>query len=192
MGWIGVIRPLVLLAFAALGGAAAGAAIPDHTPSARVISELNAFEKGGVERWKVKTLQDRPNLLAPQERTIAYLVTRTKPSPLPGTRAPFERHQFIVTAVVTKKLSEDDGDFHLVLDDGKGDTMIAEAPIAVCNSGATAYRRQQMASARADAKVCAKAEIKGVAFFDFFHNQTGVADNEIELHPILSFRCLTS
>jgi hypothetical protein len=134
------------------------------------------------------------------ERTVAReavggktnsVVTRTKPDPLPGTRAPFERHQFIVTAAVTKKLSEDDGDFHLVLDDGKGNTMIAEAPIAMCNSGATAYRRQQMAAARAAAKVCTKAEIKGVAFFDFFHNQTGVADNEIELHPILSFRCLS-
>jgi hypothetical protein len=69
--------------------------------------------------------------------------------------------------------------------------MIAEAPIAMCNSGATAYRRQQMASARAAARVCSKAEVKGVAFFDLFHNQTGVADNEIELHPILSLRCLT-
>jgi hypothetical protein len=40
-------------------------------------------------------------------------------------------------------------------------------------------------------EVRSKAEIKGVAYFDFFHNQTGVADNEIELHPILSFRCLS-
>jgi hypothetical protein len=186
-----VTRPIAVLVIAALAGGAAGAAVSDRSPSARVLSELNAFEKCGVERWKVKTLQDRPNLLTPQERTIAYLVTRAKPTPLPGTRAPFERHQFIITAAVTKKLAEDDGDFHLVLDDGKGNTMIAEAPIAMCNSGATAYRRQQMASARAAARVCTKAEIKGVAFFDFFHNQTGVADNEIELHPILSFRCLS-
>jgi hypothetical protein len=113
------MRPFVFVSIAALARGVAGAAVSDQSPSARVISELNAFEKCGVERWKVKTLQDRPNLLAPQERTIAYLVTRTKPSPLPGTRAPFERHQFIVTAAVTKKLAEDDGDFHLVLDDGK-------------------------------------------------------------------------
>jgi hypothetical protein len=32
---------------------------------------------------------------------------------------------------------------------------------------------------------------KGVAFVNFFHNQTGLADNEIELHPTLSFRCLS-
>jgi hypothetical protein len=29
-----------------------------------------------------------------------------------------------------------------------------------------------------------------VAFFDFFHGQTGVAPNAIELHPVLRFRCL--
>jgi hypothetical protein len=32
----------------------------------------------------------------------------------------------------------------------------------------------------------------GVAFFDFFHGQDGVAPNEVERHPILSFRCLAS
>jgi hypothetical protein len=34
------------------------------------------------------------------------------------------------------------------------------------------------------------AQLIGVAFFDFFHHQTGVAPNEIELHPLLAFRCL--
>jgi len=29
------------------------------------------------------------------------------------------------------------------------------------------------------------------SFFDFKHGQTGVAPNAIELHPILTFRCLT-
>jgi hypothetical protein len=58
--------------------------------------------------------------------TIAYLISRTKPSPLPGTRAPFERHLFKVTARVTKVLGEDDGDFHLVLEDTAGNTMIAD------------------------------------------------------------------
>jgi hypothetical protein len=31
-----------------------------------------------------------------------------------------------------------------------------------------------------------------VAFFDFFHHQTGVAPNQIELHPILKFVCLSA
>ena len=33
------------------------------------------------------------------------------------------------------------------------------------------------------------ATVTGVAFFDFFHGQSGVAPNAIELHPILAFRC---
>ena len=145
----------------------------------------------GTERWKVKTLQDRPQLLAVQTTTISSLISQPKPSPLPGTRAPFERHQFNVTAQVAQVINEGEDDFHLVLRDSAGNTMIAEAPNSACNTGATASRRNQMAQARAAVTVCAKAEITGVAFFDFFHHQTGVAPNEIELHPILAFKCLT-
>jgi hypothetical protein len=68
--------------------------------------------------------------------------------------------------------------------------VIAEAPNADCNKGATAYRRNQMKTARAAAKLCTHAQVTGVAFFDFFHHQTGVAPNQIELHPILAFHCL--
>jgi hypothetical protein len=145
----------------------------------------------GVERWKVKTLQDRPTLLPVQTTTIAYLIDRRKPSPLPGTRAHFERHQFKLTAQVNKVISEDDGDKHLVLEDAAGHTMIAEAPTLSCTNGATVFRRYQMMEARAAVTACTKAEITGVAFFDFLHHQTGVAPNEIELHPILAFKCLT-
>jgi hypothetical protein len=145
----------------------------------------------GVERWKVKTLQDRPHLLALKTKTIAWLASQPKPKPLPSTRLPFEYHQYRVVAQVTKVLTEDDDDLHLVLFQGT-DHMIAEAPSAACNMGATAYRRNQMKMARSAVKVCAKAEIIGVAFFDFFHHQTGVAPNEIELHPILKFNCLSA
>jgi hypothetical protein len=144
----------------------------------------------GVERWTVKTLQDRPHLLTLKTTTIAWLASRPKPSPLPGGRAPFEYHQYRVVAQVTKVIREADGDLHLVLYQG-ADHMIAEAPSAACNSGATAYRRTQMQTAKAAVKVCAKAEVIGVAFFDFFHHQTGVAANEIELHPIIKFSCLS-
>ena len=145
----------------------------------------------GVERWKVKTLQDRPKLNAAKTATIAQLIAEPKPSPLPGTRAPFEFNVFKVTATVTKVIPEDDGDLHVVISDGTH-TMIAEAPTAECNTGATAYRRNQMKAARVAVRLCDKALLTGVAFFDFFHHQTGVAPNEIELHPLLAFRCLSS
>jgi hypothetical protein len=148
----------------------------------------------GVERWKVKTLQDQPELVYRGTKSIAWLVRRKKPQPLPPTRAPLEFNIYRVVAAVTHVIPQNaqdgDGDLHLVLDDGAGETMIAEAPRAACNRRATPGRRTEMKQARADVRLCEKAELIGVAFFDFDHGQTGLADNEIELHPILKFRCL--
>jgi len=142
----------------------------------------------GVERWLVKTLQDRPRLLPVRSATVGFLVHRPVPVPRPVGRAPFERLVFRVDAAVTLVQQEPDGDLHVVLGDG-GQTMIAEAPSPSCNGGATALRRRQMANARAAARVCRRATVTGVAFFDFFHRQTGVAPNAIELHPLLDFTC---
>jgi hypothetical protein len=68
--------------------------------------------------------------------------------------------------------------------------MIAEAPSPSCDSRATTLRRRQMTTARRAVRLCSRALVTGVAFFDFEHGQTGVAPNAIELHPILGFRCL--
>jgi hypothetical protein len=137
----------------------------------------------------VKTLQDRPRLLPLQLVTIAYLVSRPAPSVLPSTRLPFERHVFQVTAAVILVRHEADSDLHLVLSDGQR-TMIAESPAPACDPAATPTRRLQMERARAQVRLCARARMTGVAFFDYFHGQTGVAPNAIELHPVLAFRCL--
>jgi len=56
---------------------------------------------------------------------------------------------------------------------------------------ATPLRRRQIPIARSHVRLCAKARVTGVAFFDFDHGQTGVAPNAIKLHPILGFRCRT-
>ena len=84
---------------------------------------------------------------------------------------------------------------HIVIQKGPAH-MIVEAPNApTCTPNATAYRKRQMIAARkAVLKAgdgCARAQITGVAFFDFLHGQTGVAPNGIELHPVLGFSCLT-
>jgi hypothetical protein len=143
----------------------------------------------GVERWTVKTLQDRPQLRAVKETTVAYLVTRPRPESLTGARTSFERNVFRVQARVTLVRPEDDGDLHLVLRDAQGRHMIGEAPSYTCTAGATPYRRQQMKAARSAVRLCPNATVTGVAFFDFKHGQTGVAPNAIELHPILRFAC---
>jgi hypothetical protein len=142
-------------------------------------------------RWTVKTLQDGPNLLRPQETTIHFLTTRHAPSRLPTTRLPFERHVYTVSAAVVLVQPERDRDLHVLLRSGP-DHMISEAPSPACDQHATPYRGRQMRVARNRVRLCAKARITGVAFFDFPHGQTGVAPNAIELHPILGFRCLAS
>src|SRR5207302_11365942 len=80
---------------------------------------------------------------------------------------------------------------HVVLRSGSKH-LIAEAPNApFCTGQAAAYRKQQMRTARSRVRSCARARVVGVVFWDFFHGQTGVSPNVIELHPILGFTCLS-
>jgi hypothetical protein len=173
------------------GIAAVAAAAVTVAASSRAGEADRATGACGVERWTVKTLQDRPQLLPVQSVTIAYLATRPRPRSFPAQRLPFERHVFRVEAAVTLARAEDDGDLHLVLESGSSH-MIAEAPSPACTSRATAAARTQMTQARRAAAPCARAVVTGVAFFDYFHGQTGIAPNAIELHPILGFRCLAT
>jgi hypothetical protein len=123
-------RPLRIALAAILPGLSVIAGLVATPKAAASTAQIQC----GVERWKVRTLQDRPSLLTTKSVTIAYLTSQPKPSPLPGNRAPFERHVFKVTAQVTQVINEGDSDLHLVLDDGN-DHMIAEAPNSACTSG---------------------------------------------------------
>jgi hypothetical protein len=176
----------------ALGGLGLVALVAASTlAAAHLDSGLAADSRAlcGSERWTVKTLQDRPTLLSARTATLHFLVTRPAPAELPYQRLPFERHIFHVTATVNPIRSEDDGDLHVILRDGRFH-MIAEAPSTGCITGATLLRKRQMLQARQAVRLCRRASVTGVAFFDYLHGQTGVAPNGIELHPILHFRCL--
>jgi hypothetical protein len=168
----------------------AAALAPSGAKGAILSGSARTGDACGVERWAVKTLQDRPRLLPARKTTIHHLVTRPAPGSLPDARLPFERHVFTVVAAVVLVRPEDDSDLHLVLRQG-GEQMIAEAPAPYCDSRATPLRRRQMRVARGRVRLCARARVTGVAFFDYDHGQTGVAPNAIELHPVLGFRCLT-
>jgi hypothetical protein len=186
-----VRRTALVLFVAAAVGLAAGVAAPSHATHYR----FSPVAVCGVERWTVKTLQDRPKLLRRQNTTVAHLIAIAKPAHLPNTRLPFERHVFRVTAAVSLVRQEADQDLHIVIQKGPAH-IIVEAPNApTCTPNATAYRKRQMIAARKAvlraADGCAQAQITGVAFFDFLHGQTGVAPNGIELHPVLGFACLS-
>jgi hypothetical protein len=161
------------------------------TPAHQRHTVVSAALACGVERWTVKTLQDRPRLLPARGTTVAHLVSLPRPAVLPSWRLPFERHIYSVLAAVTLVRQEDDSDLHVVIRSGRAH-MITEAPNApICTPRATAVRKRQMQVARSRVRLCAKARVVGVAFWDFRHGQTGVAPNAIELHPILGFACLS-
>jgi hypothetical protein len=182
-----VRRVSVVLLIAVAAALAARVAAPAHQRPARFSAALAC----GVERWSIKTLKDRLRLFPARATTVAHLVSLPRPTTLPSTRLPFEHRIFSVIASVTLDRNEADLDHHLVLRAGTR-TMIAETPSPLCTAGATAYRRRQMSDARRVVRVCARARLVGVAFFDFLHGQTGAAPNGIELHPVLGFACLSA
>jgi hypothetical protein len=178
-------RALVVLLVAACAALVARMAEPALPAAPRASAALSC----GVERQVVKSLQDRPSLIPARRTTVAYLTSLARPNRLLSARLPFERHIFSITGSVTQVRPEADQDLHLVVRSGSKH-MIVEAPDApFCTGKATPLRKRQMASARKAARPCARAHIVGVAFWDYFHGQTGVAPNAIELHPVLGFAC---
>ena len=165
-------------------------------------------QRCGVERWAVKTGTDGDagavNLGSPQTTTIADLIALAPPSPLPANNrfAPVEDTVFVLNATLTDfKLetgAHGDSDYHLVLMDDQGNTMVAEIPSPDCVGPGSPFA-VQIAGARArfDAQFTATSSFKtanvpvqvtGVGFFDFFHNQHGAAPNIIEIHPVLDIQ----
>jgi hypothetical protein len=164
-------------------------------------SSTSLFAQCGVERWSVKTGTDPDaglvNLNASTNTTIANLASLPAPSPIPANNRvqPTETTVWVVNATLTKYKLESDSDYHLVIDDGAGHTMIAEVPIPSCvGSGSPFAGGISTARAEVDARLSVTTsfqtasipvQVKGVGFFDFAHGQTGAAPNQIELHPVL-------
>jgi hypothetical protein len=173
------------------------------------ICTISTFgQRCGVERWSVKTGTDgdssRVDLSSSQAANIAELITLQPPNPLPKDSrfAPTETTLFVVNATLTDYKLETgatgDSDYHLVLMDEQGNTIVAEIPSPTC-VGAGSPFAAQIASARGafDAQFTATSSFKtanipvrvtGVGFFDFFHHQHGAAPNVIELHPVLDIQ----
>lgn len=160
----------------------------------------------GVERWPVKTGSDPDaalvDLNSATPTTIASLRAFSYPSSIPsnGRVAPAETTQWVIHGTLTKYKIEDDSDYHLVVQDGAGITMVTESvfpgdsPACVSTSSpflpGMAITRCEMDSALPLAtgsfqNVSVPVRIVGVGMFDFPHGQTGAAPNQIEIHPII-------
>lgn len=193
---------LFLLAFTGTGVSSATGVYPALPQQQDDQEALNG--SCGVERWSVKTGTDADagliTLQSTTQTTIASLIILPAPSTLPANNRiqPTEITVFQVRATLTEYKLEDDSDYHLVLSDGSGHTMIAEIPSPACvGSSSRLLSGIQNARSEFDAQYTPTSSfqtanvsvtVTGVGFFDFLHGQTGVAPNGIELHAVLDIQ----
>jgi hypothetical protein len=160
----------------------------------------------GKERWSIKTGTDQGatqiDINSPQQTTIANLVQFPAPQPIPkDTRVDGpETTAWTINGTLTAfKFENDpstgDSDYHLVVADQSGLTMIVEIPFPQCVGNGSPFAAR-IANARQtfDSKFTAGPDFQqvsvpvtvvGVGMFDFAHGQFGRSDNGIELHPVL-------
>uniref|UniRef100_Q01TW4 LTD domain-containing protein n=1 Tax=Solibacter usitatus (strain Ellin6076) TaxID=234267 RepID=Q01TW4_SOLUE len=182
----------------------------NHTAPAPITVTV-ASPTCGVERWSVKVGTDSDaglvNLLNPVRSTVSALRLIPAPADPPGPPlnsrvAPTETTVWVVNGIVSLYKLETDEDYHIVLKDLAGNTMVTEIPSPACD-GSTSPFDAAVAAVRAkfDSHFTATinfqsanvpVQMKGVGFFDFIHGQTGVAPNGIELHPILDIAFTTA
>lgn len=161
----------------------------------------STFAQCGVERWPVKTGTDADawmvNLSSTNATTINSLRAMSVPNQLPENSRvqPTETTVFVLNATLTKFVRAYDSDYHMVLTDELGRTMIAEIPAPSCVGPGSPFAAG-IAHARAqfDAMftatttfqtVSVPVQVTGVGFFDHQEGQEGIAPNGIELHPII-------
>jgi len=159
----------------------------------------------GVERWSIKTGTDANALGINTGQIIPTTIFDLGQIPAPNIPAEppvtpripnTETTVWQIDGTLMQYKLEADVDYHLVVQDASGHTLIAEIPSPAC-VGPTSPFGAAVAASRAtfDAKLSAQTffqtanipvRIQGVGFFDFIHGQTGVAPNGIELHPALA------
>lgn len=142
----------------------------------------------------------------PRHSTVTELTSILAPNKLEEEeRSDAEKRVYSVEAVLLGWKVEDgakgDHDFHLVLADPNdlSRTMIAEVPSGECQGACSSLQAEKFAAVRQalTARLAAPeahfrrftpawiVRVEGVGFFDVFHGQIGVAENCIELHPLL-------
>jgi hypothetical protein len=165
-----------------------------------VVAPEGSCARCGVERWSVKTATDADAALVdaahPTPTTIATMRSWPAQSNIPTNNriAPYETTAWTIEATLTLYKKEDDSDYHLVLRDAAGNTLVGEIPCPGC-VGASSPVISRINNARATFNATLTAttsfqtanipvRVTGIAMFDFPHGQTGAAPNQIELHPI--------
>jgi hypothetical protein len=161
----------------------------------------------GRERWCQKTLAD--NLadqvdFVPMATTIKELNTlpeHCEAGDLDFPRRPGpERTVYEVVGVIDFVKPEDDRDFHIVLvdlDDPEWH-MVVEVVDPTCPGAKVSAYQPDLRTARESlldtvgdgnykTLVGTKVRVRGVGLYDRWHGQTGMAENCLELHPVIQF-----
>jgi hypothetical protein len=157
-----------------------------------------AFAACPIDRANVRSASDTDAALiepAVFPATIDYLRTIPPPRPLPqdGRVAPVETTIYSVVATLIAYRLTPEGEIHLVLSDEERRTMTAVIPAVACAGGsrflsniaaARATFEQRYVPTEVFREVRQPIEVQGVAFFEFFRGQRGLATNGISLHPV--------
>ena len=179
-------------------------------PALAFLLSATALSACGVELWGKKTLADsygdvviRKTPIHTKLKDLVLLTapTRKQLDASPSARFKAEQNSYTVEAFVIAYKEEEDLDFHVVLADPENRTitMIAELPDGTCGPA----KHREFFNGLRQAFINGfgrppkgrlhmlpepiEVSITGVGFFDFLHNQDGVAANGLELHPVLSF-----
>jgi hypothetical protein len=168
----------------------------------------SSFSRCGVQRWPVKTGTDSDigsvDLSHATPSRIADLINLAEPDDRPQSNRVGPTETTVVTLDATLtfwKFENDpksgDSDYHLVLEDANGNSLVGEIPFPGC-VGDESPLKDRITAARAlfDSQVKPKGHnvhipvrITGIGFFDLHsqgHNPTGSANNGIEIHPIFN------
>lgn len=176
----------------------------------------------GTERWNVKVCKDpqvkvlfQNNTVASHQlkpfvpTTISDLVNLDVPGPLAlhtprfvNSEAETTIYELTATLIEYKeeKGSTGDNDYHLVIRDSSGNSMVAEIPKQNCLANTPEPLRSMIKQARADFNskftvtggfkpTSTKVRITGQGFFDRPHASAS-ATNGIEIHPVIKIEFL--
>ncbi len=163
----------------------------------------------GVERWAVKTATDGVPLREadpPRAATVARLAAEVAPKwreAMPRTGLELEVVALTVF-LCSSKWERGDGDYHLIVSDSPEgcaregqETMIAEVPDPSCAGGSPYAGRMGEARAAAVELIGVpgpkfrpvappkRVRMVGAPFWDKRHGQRGMAQNGVEIHPVL-------
>lgn len=164
--------------------------------------------QGGVYRWDYKILIDPDGVTlfsaSASPSTIHALVNIPRPAKaeMHNARADAEKQKVTVTGYVVMDGQEADGDYHLVVTNTSGDSLISEIPdpgqpklngfpgLKTKYTAARSFVEQNIDPHPGGIKPCPNGKVKvtitGIVFFDKVAHGSGHAPNGVEIHPVLN------